>query len=339
MTFFLVSSHLPFTRFLFKIASIKLRIVGTSSISHYRVTIVCEIEDPPAAFLSIASSVRSFLHVPRFLAFRWRGKYYSVDERRWRSGGEGRGGGVEKWRERTKEKGTLDSFGARNLAQLENEWHFNPRPRTRGQATRWKRRRHRCLHCKMIQRRRTKKQKERNTEGIGSECWKRARGTGDGSKDSVQVVKGRTETERVGERANTSVACLFKHVPVPWFLFQPLAPTYPPRLSALFAWSARVRGTKSRATLQLHCIIHTRHTESYPERTQSPCAFSSRFDTSETSPHRNQTPRYDSAPENPPLPDDRLLGIFVVSADWSRWWMAMFWYCGSLLLHWFPNEL
>ena len=139
-----------------------------------------------------------------------------------------RGGGVEKWRERTKEKGTLDSFGARNLAQLENEWHFNPRPRTRGQATRWKRRRHRCLHCKMIQRRRTKKQKERNTEGIGSECWKRARGTGDGSKDSVQVVKGRTETERVGERANTSVACLFKHVPVPWFLFQPLAPTHPP---------------------------------------------------------------------------------------------------------------
>lgn len=227
MTFFLVSSHLSSTRLLFKIASIKLRIVGTSSISHYSVTIACEIEDPPAAFLSIASSVRSFLHVPRFLASRWRGKYYSVDERRWRSGGEGRGGGVEKWRERTKEKGTLDSFGARNLAQLENEWHFNPRPRTRGQATRWKRRRHRCLHCKMIQRRRTKKQKERNTEGIGSECWKRARGTGDGSKDSVQIVKGRTETERVGERANTSVACLFKHVPVPWFLFQPLAPTYP----------------------------------------------------------------------------------------------------------------
>lgn len=228
MTFFLVSPHLASTRFLFKIASIKLRIVGTSSISHYRVTIACEIEDPLAAFLSIASSVRSFLHVPRFLASRWRGKYYSVNERRWRSGGEERGGGVEKWRERTKEKGMLDSFGARNLAQLENEWHFNPRPRTRGQATRWKRRRHRCLHCKMIQRRRTKKQKERNTEGIGSECWKRARGTGDGSKDSMQVVKGRTETERVGERANTSVACLFKHVPVPWFLFQPLAPTHPP---------------------------------------------------------------------------------------------------------------
>ena len=64
-----------------------------------------------------------------------------------------------------------------------------------------------------------------------------------------------------GEGANTSVACLFKHVPVPWFLLHPL-PAHPPSPFR----PLRVERASTRAPLQLHCIIHTRDTEREKER-------------------------------------------------------------------------
>lgn len=155
-----------------------------------------------------------------------------------------KGAEQEKWERKRGAGGRVESFGARNLAQLENEWHFNPGGRGGGLRARgqgggdisW------CtvLHCETIQR---KRDKEEGTEI--QECR-----NGPGGK--------RVERKREGEREGKHecrVSVQIRHGARPALPRRPFSHTlsFGPRRVG-----ARARGTEWRAALELHCIIHTR---------------------------------------------------------------------------------
>lgn len=150
--------------------------------------------------------------------------------------------------ERKKGRGWY-SFGAWNLAQLENEWHFNPPgPQDEGSGGDGG-----VHHCETIQRKKEGKRGGKNeTERIGS-VESRSKGREVKTQRRLfheETKGGRGRVERGRERTRVSRVCsnttsLAQRSTFAASSSSPLSPIPPPppRLFALFAWrdSRRVR--------------------------------------------------------------------------------------------------
>lgn len=162
--------------------------------------------------------------------------------------------------ERKKGRGWY-SFGAWNLAQLENEWHFNPPgPQDEGSGGDGG-----VHHCETIQRKKEGKRGGKNeTERIGSvESRSKGREVKTQRRLFHEETKGdRGRVERGRERTRVSRVCSNTNVPCTTFHLRRLFLFAHPSSSPFRP--LRVEGLASSAPLHLHCIIHTRDTECYP---------------------------------------------------------------------------
>lgn len=167
--------------------------------------------------------------------------------------------------ERKKGRGWY-SFGAWNLAQLENEWHFNPPgPQDEGSGGDGG-----VHHCETIQRKKEGKRGGKNeTERIGSvESRSKGREVKTQRRLFHEETKGdRGRVERGRERTRVSRVCSNTNVPCTTFHLRRLFLFAHPSSSPFRP--LRVEGLASSAPLHLHCIIHTRDTRVLPrERTR-----------------------------------------------------------------------